>query len=245
MLVDEAVPLDPDVIVIDVFVGNDLEFAVPNPGSWRERARTWFLRENVLLWVVPDRLARIAEEKSRRTDAGGGVAVVQGIDAPSAAGGTLEQRFPWCFDPTLEKSTFSEEAFLEIEARRESKIVALTPATIAPFHEKMLEMKHAAGPIRLVVMLIPDQFQVEEDVWTGLVAQGRVEQADRDRAQKLLLPWFEQNGIPCLDLLPVLRAEPPMADGLRHLYHRRDTHFNARGNEVAGDELAEFLRPWW
>jgi hypothetical protein len=91
-------------------------------------------------------------------------------------------------------------------------------------------------------MLIPDQFQVEEDVWSGLVAHGRVEQADRDHAQKLLLPWFEQNGIPCLDLLPVLRAEPPMADGLRHLYHRRDTHFNARGNRVVGKALAVFLR---
>src|SRR6185295_48943 len=127
---------------------------------------------------------------SRRSDAGGGVAVVQGIDAPSSAVGTLEQRFPWCFDPALERPTFSEEAFLEIEARRESAIAALTPAGIAPFHEKMLEMKRAAGPIPLVVMLIPDQFQIEEDVWTDLVAQGHVAPAERDRAQKLLLPWF-------------------------------------------------------
>jgi len=33
-----------------------------------------------------------------------------------------------------------------------------------------------------------------------------------------------------------------MADGLRHLYHRRDTHFNARGNRAAGEALARFLR---
>jgi hypothetical protein len=45
-----------------------------------------------------------------------------------------------------------------------------------------------------------------------------------------------------LDLPPPLRAVPPLADGRRHLYHLRDTHFNARGNRAAGWALAEFVR---
>jgi hypothetical protein len=38
-------------------------------------------------------------------------------------------------------------------------------------------------------------------------------------------------------------AEPPLEDGNRHLYHLRDTHWNARGNRLAGEALAEFLAP--
>jgi hypothetical protein len=32
-----------------------------------------------------------------------------------------------------------------------------------------------------------------------------------------------------------------MADGRRHLNHLQDTHFNARGNQVAGEALARFV----
>jgi hypothetical protein len=33
-----------------------------------------------------------------------------------------------------------------------------------------------------------------------------------------------------------------MADGQRHLYQLQDTHFNVRGNDVAGKAIADFLR---
>lgn len=57
----------------------------------------------------------------------------------------------------------------------------------------------------------------------------------------MITAWFEKNGIPFLDLLPILRGVEPQADGKRHLYHRFDTHFNARGNEVTAEALANFL----
>jgi hypothetical protein len=44
--------------------------------------------------------------------------------------------------------------------------------------------------------------------------------------------------------LPILRAAPPWTDGKKHFYHLRDTHFNARGNEIAGKALGEFLKPF-
>ena len=40
-----------------------------------------------------------------------------------------------------------------------------------------------------------------------------------------------------------MRAVPKEADGRRHLYHLRDTHWNARGNELAGEALAKFVVP--
>ena len=53
---------------------------------------------------------------------------------------------------------------------------------------------------------------------------------DRDLPQRRIAAFLEQEGIPHLDLLPILRAAEPMEDGQLRLYHLRDTHFNARGN---------------
>ena len=65
---------------------------------------------------------------------------------------------------------------------------------------------------------------------------------DRDQPQERIRTWLGARGVPSLDLLPILRAQPALADGSRHLYHLRDTHWNARGNRVAGVALARFLR---
>jgi hypothetical protein len=71
------------------------------------------------------------------------------------------------------------------------------------------------------------------------------ERLERDLPQRVLAEWLSEQGIPYLDLLPILRAVPPLPDGRRHLYHLRDTHFNARGNDVAGRALAAFLMPYF
>ena len=90
-------------------------------------------------------------------------------------------------------------------------------------------------------MLIPDEFQVEDALWEQIVARAGVT-LERDRPQRLVAGFLEERGVPFLDLLPVLRAVPPLSDGNRHLYHSRDTHFNARGNRVVAEALASFLR---
>ena len=92
-------------------------------------------------------------------------------------------------------------------------------------------------------MLIPDEFQVEDGLWDEVVASVG-SRLDRDQPQDRIRAFLRQEGLPSLDLLPILRAVPPLADGQRHLYHLQDTHFNVRGNQVAGEKLAEFLRPY-
>ena len=46
----------------------------------------------------------------------------------------------------------------------------------------------------------------------------------------------------CAGRLEPLCAVEPSPSGRRQLYHLQDTHFNARGNRLAGEALAEFLR---
>ena len=110
-------------------------------------------------------------------------------------------------------------------------------------HDVLLDMRRAIGAERLCVMIIPDEYQIEDELWRRVVAASGEPGLDRYRAQDLLLPWLAENGIPCLDTTPILLAVPPLEDGSRHVYHLRDTHWNARGNAAAGKALAEFLAP--
>jgi hypothetical protein len=109
------------------------------------------------------------------------------------------------------------------------------------FERALAEIQDAAGAVPLVAMLIPDEFQGEDDLFAAIVAR-RGPGLDRDRPQRDAAAILAKLGIPALDLLPVLRAVRPLADGRRHLYHARDTHWNARGNRIAGEALARFLR---
>jgi hypothetical protein len=246
LLEHEALPLRPDVIVVDVFVGNDIVFAYENTPTLDPWLRSWFDRRNVLLWIVPARLSRIFAEQKLRSSSQGPVGRPQGEQAPISVGSaTLAETMPWLGDPLLETPQFSETAFAEIETRCAVNLNRATESPPRAFCDALLRMKRLAGSTPLAVMLIPDEYQIEDAVWRTVVERAGDTPLERDRAQSMLLPWFAEQGIPCLDLLPVLRATPPLADGRKHLYHLRDTHFNARGNRAAANALAEFLRRRW
>ncbi len=99
-------------------------------------------------------------------------------------------------------------------------------------------MRAECGARPFGVLLIPDEFQVEDALWAELELEG----LERDRPQRLLAAELGRRGIPVLDLLPVLRGTAALGDGRRHVYHLRDTHWNARGNRAAGEALAGFVR---
>jgi hypothetical protein len=88
-------------------------------------------------------------------------------------------------------------------------------------------------------VLIPGEFQVDDTLWNAMVQKSR-HVMDRDRPQRLIRSWMAEQGLPVLDLLPILRAVPPLKDGRPHVYQLQETHFNARGNAVAGRALARF-----
>ena len=242
LFVDEARPLDPDAVVIGLFVGNDLVLGSRTRNRWLELARPWLDRDNVFLWLVPRRLARIAEERRRAGE--GGLAKPPGEYRPRIEDAqSVLWSMPWLADPMLEHGVFSEEGFHRVEVARALQNCTAGPAALADCLDALRAMKNAAGTTRILVMLIPDEFQVEDAVWKDVLTDPRANDLDRDHPQKVLLPWLEDQGFEVLDLLPVLRAVPPLTDGRKHLYHLRDTHFNARGNRIAGEALAEFLRP--
>jgi hypothetical protein len=247
LLEHEALPLDPELIVVDIFVGNDLIFPYEVTPTLDPFLRSWFDRRNALLWLVPERCVKLAREKKRRASEDGPVGAAQGEFAKpsSAAGKTLEEQFPWLADPMKESPSFSQHIFTQMEVQRAESVCSSMSPAFTLFEDFMSRIHRSAGKTPVAVMLIPDEFQVEDAVWQSVLEKSSAPDLDRDRPQKALLPWFEHEGIPCLDLLPVLRAVPPMPDGKRHVYHLRDSHFNARGNRATGEALSEFVRQHW
>jgi hypothetical protein len=153
------------------------------------------------------------------------------------------KNLPWLADPMLEIGSFSVVNFRAGEASRARENCTAGPEELRNFFGALLAMKSAASSTPICVLLIPDEFQVEDAVWNDVLEDTRGTSLDRDHPQRVLLPWFAEHGIEVLDLLPILRQVPLLADGRRHLYHLRDTHFNARGNRAAGEALAKFLEP--
>jgi hypothetical protein len=90
-----------------------------------------------------------------------------------------------------------------------------------------------------VIIIHPDQFQVEEELRRELERTYNLDmnQYDLDLPQRFLLDYCFTKGILCLDLLPTFRARGA-AGGL---YLLRDTHYNKEGNALAAQLIFNFL----
>ena len=218
----EVLPADPDQVVLCIFVGNDIVGVPPKRSADPFRLQHW------LVVQTTRRLARVVSgvESTRWA---------VGVD--SAAG--AEPAF--LHDPTLEEPYFTEEAFLRVE--RERLEICNTRSRdnarrFTGFFEALELAREWVGP-KLLVAIIPDEFQVNDELYRVLLgpegdAPARYE---RDYPQRRIVEWCRERGVRVLDLLPALRE----AEAGGRTYHLRDTHWNARGNRVAGEALFEAL----
>jgi lysophospholipase L1-like esterase len=92
---------------------------------------------------------------------------------------------------------------------------------------------------RTGLVLVPARFQLEDEDYGRLAATvasnggTMVRDAATDRFARALAPL----GLPTLDLLPVLRQQPDPAT----LFFRENVHFTVRGHRVVGQALEQFL----
>jgi len=234
LLVREALPLDPSAVVLAFFVGNDFELSPEGPESEAWPAG-WLDRSKLLVCLVPERLASMQGERRANPT---GIAGEQSARAVKDSALPLEERYPWLLHPELEPERITRQRFLWIERSRATFVCTAKERELLRAVRVLERMRVECDGRPFGVLLIPDEFQVEDGLWAELALEGM----ERDRPQKLLLRQLGEHGIPVLDLLPVMRAVEPLADGKRHLYHLTDTHWNARGNAVAGEALARFVR---
>lgn len=91
--------------------------------------------------------------------------------------------------------------------------------------------------VRLLVLLIPDEVQVSDDLFSRVMEEfsGNPEDYDRDGPNKRLGSLLEENKIPVVDPLEELRDR----HRVEPVYKFGDTHWNRLGNEIAGKALSE------
>ncbi len=212
-------------VALCLFVGNDLE-RFTDEGPWRRlvRIQGWLpIEVTRRLWLT---LRGVERERS-------------------PAAGTLPEAPAFLSDPALEPPYFTKPAFLRIEAQRALVAAEGLPYSEAQYRDALLELDalHGALGQRLLLVLIPDEFQVNDALWReAREASSRIFDVpasayQRYLPQRRILRWAEQRGVRVLDLLPPLRE----AELRARTYHLRDTHWNAHGNRVAARELARAL----
>ncbi len=103
--------------------------------------------------------------------------------------------------------------------------------------KKMAELQGA----RFLVVVIPSKEQVYPFLtsWQGL---------DRERPQKILQQFFDQEGIDYIDVLPRLvsfsNQAPHMLVPDKDLYWRNDPHLNIKGNYLLSLLVSQFILEW-
>jgi hypothetical protein len=202
----------PDLVLVSVFVGNDVTETLPTPRNLDPRQFS--------LYLLLTRSWRLAQEQGRQGESPGG-----------SATGRLPAR-------GMSPQTFAEvEARrLAVCQKRPARGIDRKWRRALADLDAMVNDCRRQG-VRLAVVLIPDEFQANSAVLHLALREANMSRGDLDIEfpQKRLKEFFAQRGVPCLDLLPAFRDQPGT-------YAPRDTHWNEKGNRLAAVEIARWLR---
>jgi hypothetical protein len=145
----------------------------------------------------------------------------------------------------LERLTFSRDEHLAIEAERlqislrdnRARLRELAADVAQVLARLDAEVRRAGA--EFVVMVIPDEYQVNEQLLREAAAALGVPRSaiDLDAPQQHLTALLDAAAVRHLDLLPAFRN----AARREELYYERNTHWNDAGNTLAARLLAEYL----
>lgn len=226
-LKDKGLALDPDLVLVNFFVGNDVTgipvrgriirgnlYPTTSPLPMRN-----LLRKSQLFVMFESLIWRGMMKKSR--EEGPATAPTEDPAVNDMYLKIVDQNLPVYLretDPGTEALWAEAEGYL-------AEIAAAC----------------AAAKIPWILVLIPGEIQVDPDiraqVMTGLGLSP--DAYDFDAPQDRLSRWADSRQVATVDLLPSLRREHQKG---HRLYVPNDTHWNRRGNLVAGSFVADFLR---
>jgi lysophospholipase L1-like esterase len=212
-----GIRLDPDVVVLAVFLANDLQDASPDqpkvvvvdgalvvPGE-TGGPRRWLYYHSHLFRLLKSSVLE------------GRVRTLLGLKEPWA---TRELRA----ELSLYGPTLPDE--LKRGAEATEKAVA----------------RLASHRVRVVAVLIPSLPQVDPQRWKTVLAQLGLDPAGHDprRPNRLFREIFERHGVPVLDLTDTF--EKAVKEGQR-IYYPIDQHLTPAGYELMARTVAEALTP--
>jgi len=217
--------IHPDVLVLGIFTGNDLQDAAPDRppafvshGELLDKAELsrssvfhWLYQHSQLFALVKYSLPAPIDRTIRRT---------LHMPEPSAIRGLREEMA--LYDPRnrarAERGGVASEAAIR-------RLLA------------MAETDHAV----VVALLLPSKLQADDAEWNGALRQLGLapSQADRMLPNEIFSGVLARCGVPALDLTPTL------SEALRHGevdFFTRDQHYTVAGNRRIAREAARFLR---
>ncbi len=218
-LENEGLDLDPDLVMVNFFVGNDVTgipvrgrvirgnvYPTTSPLPVRN-----LLRKSQLFLMFESLVLRRMMRKVRGDDYLGPASE----DAPvnDMYLKIVDQNLPvYLREPDPDTEALWDEATGYLEA---------------------VDAACAAADVSWILVLIPGEIQVDPAVRSQVLARAGLptDAYDFDGPQHRLVSWGEARHVTVLDLLPVLRHEHE--SGAR-LYVPNDTHWNTRGNRAAG-----------
>jgi len=227
ILKHEVLPNQPSVVLLCVFVGNDIENNEEKDLLTWKAFQGWWLYELPRRYLATVSAAGTVDETEGETGSGWGGALPTGVP-------------PYIDHPEQEEPTFSRDRFLSIEVNRMQVSNAGSYRTEANYRYFFAILDRIADSAsgKLMVVIIPDEYQVNDDLFRELLAMhNRPDTFVRDYPQSRIIDYCRQKALPCLDLLPALRT----AAGTQRPYHLNNTHWNSWGNRVAGEAVADFV----
>ena len=139
---------------------------------------------------------------------------------------------------------FTEDRYLEIEANRiriceRNRSDGDLVAGVFEFIDEIATVSAAAGS-DYIILLHPDQFQVETNLFSEICERYgyQSDRFDLDKPQRAIIELCRERGYKVIDLLPAFRRDGA-AGGL---YRFRDSHYNDAGNALAARQIAEYMR---
>ncbi|MFC1853676.1 hypothetical protein ACFL27_26125 [candidate division CSSED10-310 bacterium] len=142
--------------------------------------------------------------------------------------------------PTFSEQIYAETTAYRMEMCRKANrevfknLFKKASSILLEFHEEV-----TASGSEFLVLFIPDEYQVDKDVFMkGVKFQGfKSFEFDVNITQQRLIEFCERNSIHYLDLLPSFQIQGKQ----KRLYKLRDTHWNIAGNELAAEQLTNLV----
>ena len=213
--------VDPDLIVLAVFLGNDIQNAEPSYLARRidddhgditgetHDLRTWLYYHSHLFLLVKHSIPRPLMNRLRNAI---------GLESWFAQN-TIDELSPCALQPPL----WVADA------------VAATANAI-----DRLQTFAARAEVPLYAVLLPDVTEVDPAAWNAALGQLGLDPRGYDvaRGGAWYVNLLAARAIPTLDLRPALRAA--LEIGMRP-YYVHDRHFTLVGQALVGDEIARFV----
>jgi hypothetical protein len=221
VLRSEGLHLHPDLVLLGVYVGNDVRQDPPR-GPFSPVGSKAVMAGRVL--------ARLWTSGSLYP-----IALQQDLLLETAPDGSRVERPLQTVEHHLERSWGRIDRLLRAPER--GRMRRAWRDTEDALRDLVRLCRERGLPI--VATLAPDETQVDDELFRSLLAANgaRAEDFDRGYPNRRLRERLEALGVPVLDFTPALRA----AEAHAHTYHLRGVHWNAHGNAAAADALAPWL----